>query len=200
MDADASREDTLPTLDRWLADLKRRFRQARIDKHMAAGFSDDDFVAHYGKITDAILQTEFAWLDRQFIEAHRVGQYHTAAYALVASEIAWLREQLDAQRESADDPSELTRRFVKALGARGRAELERALSKTRRAGERPERVPRPNRRTANEIVANYYRARGQSPELKLSDYLRQIGESHREGYIRNAKVGYDTLHKRGKIG
>lgn len=54
--------------------------------------------------------------------------------------------------------------------------------------------------TAHEIIAAYYRERALWPKLTLSKYLRRIGESHREGYIRKAKVAYDMQHKRGKRG
>ena len=57
-----------------------------------------------------------------------------------------------------------------------------------------------DKRTANEIIASYYRQRALYPKLTLAKYLRQIGESHREGYIRKVKSAYDTLHKRGTKG
>lgn len=59
----------------------------------------------------------------------------------------------------------------------------------------------PKRPTAKAIIANYYQARGRSRrKLPFATYLRQIGESHREGYIRKVKSVYDKAHKRGKLG
>jgi hypothetical protein len=53
----------------------------------------------------------------------------------------------------------------------------------------------PEQRTANEILKSYYRKRARNPKLKLSAYLKSIGEEAREGYIRKVKVAYDKQHR-----
>jgi hypothetical protein len=56
------------------------------------------------------------------------------------------------------------------------------------------------RPTAKEIIAAYYRERAIWPKLKFAKYLRRIGQSHRERYLRKVKVEYDQQHERGKKG
>lgn len=56
------------------------------------------------------------------------------------------------------------------------------------------------KKTAKEIIRDYYIARETEKSLGFREYLRRIGVESRENYLRKKKSEYDKARRRGRRG